>query len=549
MKMNKRGSLYLFLLLFILMIIFLTHLENLTLLNKKNPAFLYQLTDTSFYHDNQSNILFQENKIQFFNLDKEEQDISLSVQSRFHIYTKEDNPTVPLNIQGNWNFYSIYPESMVFKENEQAFLLFPHSKGIMNFFIHYKIKPKPYHPWIRGLVKKKVTFKNDTFMVINSISPPFGTRTWLMSKDTPYDKIDTLIMSITVPNPYKAISNGILVAREAKGDSTTFVYQTTYPTASYLIGLNIGPYTKYSFNYFSREEGISYPIELYFLKTPDNNFKDLMKQRITNILRFFETNLGPYPFHKENLKIVETVFSGGMENQTVIGVENISPENEYLIAHEIAHQWFGDYCTPDFHHVWLSEGFATFLSTLYLKQNEGEARFLDNMMKKRDLEPHPIVVKNITFPDSVYNFRVTYNKAAWILFTVYQMLGEKNFYSLLQKWIHLYHAKIVVTEDFIQLLQKEMNYNWKAWFQYFVKNGNIPSITIKISGNDKNGFYGNLSLQENIDFAIPFFIQTNKKSIMYLRSGNHYRIGPFQNIENLIQSVQENFADLHIIYP
>lgn len=531
-----------------LMIVFLSKLDKLGNGSKEKNRYLYMTTDTSGYYDTLTDVVKQEIYLKTFFADRS--------RPRFKIATnlyvrKKKNPvdSLTLHLQSPHTILVVQPDSVGYRETQTGLRIALPSE-FTKIHVEYMVQPGVYHQWIEGLVFTVPEGQSHSFW-INSIAPPFGTRTWLLSKDTPFDKIDSLTINIQVPQNYTAISNGLLINKKEVNDSLVYEYESHYPTATYLIGLNIGQYESASFNYHSPVQNHDgFTVQLYFKHLPDEDTIRMINQRIEDILAFYEKILGPYPFEQEGLKIVEAGFHGGMENQTVIGVESISLEKEYLIAHEIAHHWFGDKITPEFSHSWLSEGFATYFTALYRKFKEGESSFRQYMAERQILEELPVMANVITFPDSVYDYNKVYAKGSWCIYQIHQWLGDDLFFEAVKKWLNQDQKKPVNLENFIQIfLNVPDGTELKNWFKKIVVNGYIPQIEGKLILKNKE-YMIELENKDKRFSSVPIFlIESGGKDKFLLEQGKDLQFGPYESIEKCIHSLSSNLIKFHFIYP
>jgi aminopeptidase N len=208
-----------------------------------------------------------------------------------------------------------------------------------------------------------------------TVSDPWVAQNWWPAKQSVNDKIDSVDMFVTVPSGVVDGSNGVLV----NIDSTTtagywqYHWKTNYSITYYLISIAVARYTEYrSYVHFSGSSD-SMLIQNFFMDTA--TFNPAYKPNFDSIgqfVDFFSSLYGRYPFWKEKYGVCYTTLPGGMEHQTMT---TIGVPNTYIIAHELAHQWFGDnVCYKTWGDVWLSEGFATFSEQLYINQFWGAAQ-------------------------------------------------------------------------------------------------------------------------------------------------------------------------------
>jgi aminopeptidase N len=208
-----------------------------------------------------------------------------------------------------------------------------------------------------------------------------GARTWYPVNDTPADKA-AYTFHITVPAGYTAVANGLPTARTSTGNATTFTWQSTAPMASYLATLEAGRFTEIT---GTGPHGL--PILTYapaaLAARARRTFADLPE-----MISYFEKILGPYPFGAAGATVATPAFRWSLETQTrpVYGSQILGLRHgvaEEGISHELAHQWFGDSLTPArWSDIWLNEGFATYLSWLWL-EHHGERTYLSGLMRSQ----------------------------------------------------------------------------------------------------------------------------------------------------------------------
>lgn len=208
-----------------------------------------------------------------------------------------------------------------------------------------------------------------------------GARTWYPVNDTPGDKA-AYTFHITVPAGYTAVANGLPDARNSNGTATTFTWQSTAPMASYLATLEVGRFVEMTASGPHGLPILSYTPAALAAQTRQT-FADL-----PDMISYFEAILGPYPFQAAGVTVVSPAFRWSLETQTrpLYGSQILTLPPDVAqegISHELAHQWFGDSLTPaHWSDVWLNEGFATYLSWLWL-EHHGERTFLTGLMRRQ----------------------------------------------------------------------------------------------------------------------------------------------------------------------
>ena len=212
-------------------------------------------------------------------------------------------------------------------------------------------------------------------------SEPAGARSWYPVNDTPRDKA-TYTFHLTAPRGYTAVANGRPTGQRSSGANSTFSWESSAPMASYLTTIDVARFTTLT---GTGPHGL--PIRSY--APPDlaakarHTFTDLPA-----MIRYFETIVGPYPFDAAGVTVMSSAFRWSLETQTrpVYGSTILSLDPHVAqegIAHELAHQWFGDSLTlTDWRDIWLNEGFATYLSWLWL-EHHGDRGFLTGLIRSQ----------------------------------------------------------------------------------------------------------------------------------------------------------------------
>jgi Peptidase family M1 domain/Peptidase M1 N-terminal domain/Dockerin type I domain len=259
---------------------------------------------------------------------------------------------------------------------------------------------------------------------------PWGARLWWPCKDFPYDKPDSMDIIITHPSTKKLVSNGVEVSITNNGNGTyTTHWHEKYPIATYLVQLGCTNYTVYN-DTWQYEPGQYMPIVNY---SYPGIWSGSQYYSLYYMLNYTEPSLEAlsyyftlYPFVEEKYGHNHYGWGGAMEHQTLT---SISPnfDSEYVIAHELGHQWSGDKITCiDFHHMWLNEGFASYSEALYFRYHYGEQYYKDWMNGMKHLDASTPYVEDLVNDDMFDNITV-YDKGAWVVYMLHQILGDSLF--------------------------------------------------------------------------------------------------------------------------
>jgi aminopeptidase N len=316
-----------------------------------------------------------------------------------------------------------------------------------------------------GLIMRKNKYGDFAYFADNW---PNRAHYWFPGVDHPYDKA-TAEFLVTAPADYDVIANGRLIEKRSLQNGQTMTHwreETPIPTYCMVVGaaqfdiLNVGQV---------RRDGADAPVQYYlFPKDRDRGINQY--GRVREIIEFFSDLIGPYPYEKLALVQSSTRF-GGMENASNIFLAE-NEFNELTNAHEIAHQWFGDSVTEaDWHHLWLSEGFATYFSALFAERFEGRDRFVQLMLQNKEsylkeyaADPRPIYDPTITDLMQLLNAN-NYQKGGWVLHMLRRVMGDEKFFAGIRDYYRTYRDRNALTED----LQRVMEFHYGQPLGWFFK--------------------------------------------------------------------------------
>lgn len=349
--------------------------------------------------------------------------------------------------------------------------------------------------------------------MIWSLTQPYGSRHWFPCKNNPDDKADSVRLKITVPTGLVVASNGTLIKQIDQSNKSTFEWFESYPIVSYLISVAIHPYIK-TIDYFKYSETDSMPVVHYLLPSSFETNKDQYKIT-TQILEVFSQKYGLYPFITEKYGHAEVPFNGGMEHQTITSL--LGPY-EYLVAHELGHQWWGDMITcQDFHHIWLNEGFATYSEALWAESKNGINELHNVMKNKIYLGKGSIYVNNIADQGRIFNQSLSYNKAAWVLHMLRHVVGDEVFFNILRKWSNSdKRFSVAVTEDFQKICEQVSGKDLSKFFNQWIYGDFHPIYLNDWYYEEKQGqFEVNLTIQQfqtDLIYSMPIDVFINTEN-------------------------------------
>jgi len=313
--------------------------------------------------------------------------------------------------------------------------------------------------------------------MIWSLSEPFGARNWWPCKDLPSDKADSVDIRVTVPSGLIVGSNGTLRQVTDNGVTKTYWWHEGYPITTYLVSVAIHPYRTFSHYY---RYAATDSMEVKYFVFPDHY--DLVQTnygKTVNMIRIYSDLFGQYPFVKEKYGHAEFVWGGGMEHQTLT---SLGGWGEYLIAHELAHQWWGDMITcRDFHHIWLNEGFATYSEALYAEAAYGPQRYRDRINSYQYFGPGTIYVPDLSDVSRIFNGNLSYRKAAWVLHMLRHVVGDSTFFAILKAYYadSRFQYGTATTEDFRDLCEAVSGMELDQFFDQWIYREYFPHYSVQ----------------------------------------------------------------------
>jgi len=327
----------------------------------------------------------------------------------------------------------------------------------------------------------------------------------------------------TVDNNLIAASNGRLQSVTESNGRKTFHWRTETSINNYAISVNIGPYELLEGTYQS-SFGNTLDLVYYYVPRKDDKVQQLFDE-IPRMLDFFEQMIGPYPFGNEKVGVVDTPHLG-MEHQTINGYGNGFKKDGYgfdsILQHEFAHEWFANQLTNNnLDHLWLHEGFGTYMQPLYAQYLNGERPYQSYLQSLREkiVNKFPLVSNKVLNDDQVYNDEKgpgqdLYQKGALVLHTLRQLIGDDAFFSATRVLVYgmsdpkpgQFKPRLSETNEFIQLINKATGKDYQWFFDVYLYQAELPILEQK---REQSKLILNWKTPNSLPFPMPLDVSIN----------------------------------------
>ena len=328
------------------------------------------------------------------------------------------------------------------------------------------------------------THGTDNDPIVWTLSEPYGAKAWWPCKQDLIDKIDSVDVIVTHPNTMKAASNGLLISETPSGNNTITRWKHRHPIPAYLIAFAVTNYSVYN------DYVVNGDFNVVNYVYPENLSSAQSGTAITpSIIDLYSQLFEPYPYADEKYGHAQFGWGGGMEHTTMTFMGGFS---RGLIAHELAHQWFGDKVTcGSWQDIWLNEGFATYLTQLVTENFDGQNAFKNwrsTIVNYITSSPDGSVMVPQTDTLSVsrvFNNRLSYRKGAMVLHMLRYRLGNANFFQGIKNYLDdptlaFAYAK---TDDLQYHLEAVSGQNLQEFFNDWYVGEGYPSFQVNWNYN------------------------------------------------------------------
>ena len=406
----------------------------------------------------------------------------------------------------------------------------------------------PRAPWDGGFVWATTV---DGKPWIATAVQPEGCDLFWPCIDSPLAEPGRVDLHITVPSDLAAPSNGRFLGKTDHGDGWTTWNWSAHQPNTYAIALNIGPYDEITADYRSRF-GNTIRLSYWHLRTDDAaNVRSLFAE-FAPMLDFYEATVGPFPFADEKMGVVETPHLG-MEHQTINAYGNgyrlDGKGYDWLLHHELAHEWFGNQMTnANADDMWLHEGLGSYMQPLYLRWLHGDRYFQAELLDQRNglINRFPVVSGTEKSEDEVYKGDVgpgldIYNKGSLIAHSLRLLIGDEAFFRSVTRLVYgrpdprpgNFAPRYATTNEFLAIVNEESGQDLNWFFRGYLYNAALPDLrqtregdTLRLEWVTGDGGVFPMPVEIEVDGRLTTVPMTGGRGQITVPAGAHILIDP-----------------------
>lgn len=328
------------------------------------------------------------------------------------------------------------------------------------------------------------SFKINSFHhTLWTLSESFGAKDWWPCRQNFYDKIDSMDIYVTCPSKYSVASNGVLVSDVPVGSAHTVHYKEHHLINHYMVGVAVGVYNEHRDKFLLKNDRI---IELVDYVWPSTNYPSNNLKYTADLLDMYSGYYGPYLYVDEKYGHAQIGWSGGIEHQTMTFLYDFDPVVE---AHELAHQWFGNYVTcKGWSNIWVNEGFASYSEYMAIEQfyTADTTRWKEYKLAGALNSQYSIYVKDTTDMDVIFDQSTTYDKGGLVLQMLRNEIGTNAFFKGCRYILQNYAEGFASIDDARQCFEMAADTSMQEFFNNWIYGIGYPIYNVGYSQNENN---------------------------------------------------------------
>lgn len=354
-------------------------------------------------------------------------------------------------------------------------------------------------PWDGGFVWKEDTKGNHWASVACEGT---GASCWWPNKDHLSDEPDSMRISLTVPKPYQAISNGRLESVKKLSGKTQWNWFVSNPINNYNVTFYIGKFAHI------HDEHNGLDLDYYVLKKNKKTAQEHFAQ-VKTMMDVFEKYFGPYPFKEDGYKLVESPY-WGMEHQSAVAYGNGYKNNpwgfDFIIVHESGHEWWGNSLSMQDHaDMWIHEAFTTYSELLYVEHTKGYEASIEYLTEKRAEIVNNAPIRgpyDVNFQD--YGSADMYYKGAAMLHTLRILISNDDlWFSILKGLQKKYYHQTVNANQIIGYIGQRVGKNFSKFFTQYLDYTEIPTLEYIVEKKPSGGVIHYRYTHPKTGYAMP----------------------------------------------
>lgn len=391
------------------------------------------------------------------------------------------------------------------------------------------------------------TSEHEGVPLLATLSQPYGAKDWWPCKQDLNDKIDSVLVVVTCPEEYRTASNGVLIAEDVCNGNRIMQWKHDHPIAAYLIAIAVTNYEVYR-DYVPL--GDNYPgdsIEILNYVYPED--LEVVKNATPGIIEVFHLYnelFGLYPYADEKYGHAQWEWGGGMEHQTMSFMGSFDHD---LMAHELAHQWFGDYVTcASWTDIWLNEGFATYLTGITYEHmfngiywEQFKRLSIDRILK----EPGgSVFCSDTTDVDRIFDARLSYSKGAMVLHSLRWEMGDEAFFQGIRNYYKAFANSYANTNDFMLQMEAAADTTFQEFFNDWIYGEGYPTYQFSYSQDQNDDLEISIYQTQShpsVDFFemhVPFTIRGINKDttivVHHTEDGQTFKVNPGMSVSKIL---------------